>query len=107
MPKFQHFFFNESQNCKVGLEKRPHLGSAKVGPFFSTWGQAPGNLGPPNPILLGFTVSPQVGDGLGSEPPYGFEYDIRYITQYSTGKDNGLKCKLGPQCGESTLLDIS
>ena len=28
-------------------------------------------------------------------------YDVRYITQYSKGKDNGLKCKLGPQCGEN------
>ena len=49
-------------------------------------------------------MSPQVGYGWGSKPSkhyYGFEYDLRYITQYSTGKDNGLKCKLGPQCGEN------
>ena len=43
----------------------------------------------------------EVGYGLGSEPLYGFEYDIRYITQSSTGKDNGLTCKLGPQCDEN------
>ena len=50
------------------------------------------------------TVSPRVGYGWGSKPSkhyYGFEYNLRYITQYSTGKDTGLKSNLGPQCGEN------
>ena len=49
-------------------------------------------------------VSPQVGYGWGSKPSkhcYGFEYDVRCIAHYSTVKDNGLKSKLGPQCGEN------
>ena len=50
------------------------------------------------------TASLQVEPGWGSKPSkhyYGFAYDLRYITQYSTCKGNDLKCKLGPQYGEN------
>ena len=50
------------------------------------------------------TASPQVGSSSGSKLSkhyYGCKYDLRYITQSSTGNENGLKCKLGPKCGEN------
>ena len=50
------------------------------------------------------TASPQVGSSSGSKLSkhyYGCKYDLRYITQSSTGNKNGLKCKLGPKCGEN------
>ena len=36
-----------------------------------------------------------------SKPYYGFKYDLRHITQHSIGEENGLRCKLGPQCGKN------
>ena len=56
------------------------------------------------PNLVRSTASPQVGASSGSKRSkhyYGCKYDLRYITQSSTGNENGLKCKLGPKCGEN------
>ena len=50
------------------------------------------------------TASPQVWSSSRSKLSkhyYGWKYDLRYITQSSTGNENGLKCKLGPKCGEN------
>ena len=63
-------------------------------------------------LVFYHTVSPQVGYGWGSKPSkhdYSFDYDLRYITQCSTGKDTDLKYKLGPQWGENIqkLADAS
>ena len=49
-------------------------------------------------------LAPRVGSGLDfkpSKPYYGFRYDHRHITQHSIGEENGLRCKLGPQCGKN------
>ena len=58
--------------------------------------------------LLGFTVDPLTGfyRELSGRVWLGERAFITLTTAsnmiiYSTGKDNGLKCKLGPQCGES------
>ena len=47
---------------------------------------------------------PSVGSALDfkpSKPYYGFKYNHRHITQHSIGEENGLRCKLGPQCGKN------